>query len=83
MDKAYNALCKVSHLLNPDKWRTERMYKAFMENFSYLFLIYTKDLISLLSKVTIDHKLTGIQICMKALTISHLLFVDNTCKVDK
>ncbi|XP_071923241.1 uncharacterized protein [Coffea arabica] len=52
----------------------------------YLFLLCSEGLSSLLQKAKIDKELTGIKICRKAPTITHLFFADDSlvfCKANK
>lgn len=44
----------------------------------YLFLLYAESLSSLLSKAQEEGRLHGVLICMRAPTISHLLFADDS-----
>lgn len=43
----------------------------------YLFLLCTEDLISLISKAAESNLITGVKICRRSPSISHLLFADD------
>lgn len=53
---------------------------------SYLFLLCAKEFTSLLAKAELEGRIHGVSICRRALTISHLLFADNSllfCKASQ
>lgn len=53
---------------------------------SYMFLLCAKEFTSLLAKAELEGRIHGVSICRRALTISHLLFADNSllfCKASQ